>query len=180
MTQQPRPAEPAPPRLFALYRHTDVTGKSGTGVAAWGVVWPDGRANTWWALSPVNVHQIESWQHLGEVTRVHGHTLRTGMVMLGQVAAVEQFDTAPLRALERRYQLALVDAGPGNLDYLSRALDVVQALPALLDAHDRLAAAYAAQGAELEGLRAEHSAMQDALDTIADLDHTATTKGTSR
>ncbi len=119
MKPQP-PRQPPPPRLFALYRHDDVTGNSGTGVAAWGVVWPDGRCNTWWALSPVNVHQIETWQHLGEVGRVHGHTGRTELVQLGQVAAAEQFDTMPIKLrLQRRLEarailaerLALNDGG---------------------------------------------------------------------
>lgn len=160
-----------PPRLFALYRHTDVTGKSGTGIAAWGVVWPDGRCNTWWALSPVNVHQIETWQHLGEVDRVHGHTGRTSMVQLGQVAAVEQFDTAPLRGIVRGYRRALVDADARNWEHLRRAMDCADALPGLLDAHDRLAAAYATVTAELGALRAEHAAQQEALDTIADIHH---------
>lgn len=166
----PVPAAPAerPPRLFGLYRHEDVHGRSGTGLVAWGVIWPDGRVTTYWVLSPADVHQITQWQNTTEINRTHGHGVRTRIVATGPTAAVEQFDTAALRELLARYQQA-VEASRGGLAHLQIALQLVDALPVLLDRHDALAAAYAAQSAELDAIRPEYEAMQEALDTIADL-----------
>lgn len=75
---------PGHPRRFELHRREDVSGVSGTGVVAWGVVFPDGSAVTRWNA---DVAQTCVWSHWREVERVHGHGGRTDIVMLdGQPA----------------------------------------------------------------------------------------------
>lgn len=174
MPPKPEPPPQRAPRLVALYRHEDVHKLSGTGVVAWGVEWPDGRVCTWWAQSPAGVHQISTWKHLGEISLTHGHSGRTRIVVLGSVAAVEQFDTADLWALLRRYA-ASIGGALVDFSYLVVALEIVDKLPALLQVHDALAAEVAALRAERDLLRTtrneladERDALQEALDAIAD------------
>ena len=58
------------PRLFQLHRHRDVTGVSGTGVVADGVVWPDGTvAVRWRGERPSTV----VWESLEDAMSRHGH-----------------------------------------------------------------------------------------------------------
>lgn len=62
------------PRLFQLHRNEDVTGVSGTGVVADGVVWPDGTVTIRWrGARPSTVH----WDALADAIAVHGHDGRT-------------------------------------------------------------------------------------------------------
>jgi hypothetical protein len=64
---------------FALVRHTDVTGISGTGVVAWGIVWPDGSVDIRWRGSrPSSVH----WDNLDDPTTIHGHGGATEFVWI--------------------------------------------------------------------------------------------------
>jgi hypothetical protein len=169
MNTRPSPPPLRAPRLFALYRTADVNGQSGTGVAAWGVEWPDGRAVTWWAASKVGVHQVEWWSHLGEITRVHGHAGRTRLIPLGPVAAAEQFDTQPLWALHGLFAQSLRGWSLAtDVQYLEHALELAGTLPALLRAHDALAVEVAQLRAARAALEAERDAMQEALDAIAD------------
>lgn len=63
--------EPATrPRTFGLIRDHDVTGISGTGRVADGVLWPDGTVSVRWRGDrPSVVH----WGGLDDVEHVHGH-----------------------------------------------------------------------------------------------------------
>ena len=63
-----------PPRRFKLIRSEDETGISGTGVVAYGVVFPDGVAVTRWNS---DVAQTCVWQSIEELEAVHGHGGRT-------------------------------------------------------------------------------------------------------
>lgn len=58
------------PRTFELYRHRDITGKSGTGVVAWGTVWPDGTVSLRWAGE---TQSFSNWDSLDVLVAVHGH-----------------------------------------------------------------------------------------------------------
>lgn len=59
------------PRVFDLYRHRDVTGKSGTGVVACGVEWPDSTAALRWMTEhQTTVHWDEG---VAGILAVHGH-----------------------------------------------------------------------------------------------------------
>lgn len=63
------------PRPFRLVRTEDVTGLSGTGIVAWGCVFPDGKAVTRWCVS--DVRQTCVWDSLSDIMAVHGHDGRT-------------------------------------------------------------------------------------------------------
>jgi len=61
---------PSSPRLFELYRHVDVTGKSGTGVVAHGTQWTDGTVSLRWLG---DTPSFANWADLDTVLAVHGH-----------------------------------------------------------------------------------------------------------
>lgn len=66
-----RPRSAAPPRIFLLMRHEDVSGVSGTGGVAEGIEWSDGSASLrWGGRYPV----VSFWSGgVSEVIAVHGH-----------------------------------------------------------------------------------------------------------
>lgn len=58
------------PRLFYLQRDNDVSGISGTGRVADGVLWPDGSVEIRWrGERPSSVH----WDCLADPAFIHGH-----------------------------------------------------------------------------------------------------------
>lgn len=61
-------------RRFVLIRDEDETGISGTGLVAFGVLFPDGNAVTRWNS---DVAQTCVWNHIDELEAVHGHGGRT-------------------------------------------------------------------------------------------------------
>lgn len=68
-----------PPRRFYLQRDTDITGVSGTGRVADGVLWPDGTASVrWLGERPSIVH----WDRMGDAEAIHGHGGATRTVWL--------------------------------------------------------------------------------------------------
>lgn len=88
-----------PPRLFHLQRNQDVSGVSGTGHVADGVIWPDGTATVRWCGDrPSTVH----WDHIGHAKAVHGHGGATQIVLddsprnrLARIAEAHSSDSAP-------------------------------------------------------------------------------------
>lgn len=69
------------PRLFVLDRHTDISGVSGTGIVAEGVIWSDGAvALRWLGSRPSTVH----WDNLENVEWTHGHRGATTLRFLDQ------------------------------------------------------------------------------------------------
>jgi hypothetical protein len=69
------------PRRFQLLRHTDISGVSGTGVVADGVLWPDGTASLRWkGERPSTVH----WDRIADAEAVHGHGGATEIVWLDE------------------------------------------------------------------------------------------------
>lgn len=58
------------PRRFALVRDQDVTGVSGTGTVADGVVWPDGTVTIRWRGHRASTVQ---WARIEDAIDVHGH-----------------------------------------------------------------------------------------------------------
>ena len=69
-------------RVFQLYRDRDVTGRSGTGVVADGVVWPDGSVSMRWRGA---VRTTVSADSLADIERVHGHDGATRVVLLANL-----------------------------------------------------------------------------------------------
>jgi hypothetical protein len=65
------------PRLFALHRDRDVTGISGTGLVADGVLWPDGSASIRWRGDRPS---IVFWHDLDHAEQIHGHGGHTRLV----------------------------------------------------------------------------------------------------
>lgn len=64
-------------RVFWLQRDHDVSGVSGTGVVAHGVLWPDGTASVrWTGPRPSVVH----WDSIADAEAVHGHGGHTRIV----------------------------------------------------------------------------------------------------
>jgi hypothetical protein len=77
-----RPEQSHTSRRFVLRRHTDISGVSGTGDVADGVLWPDGSAAVRWrGEHPSTVH----WDR-GRVSveHIHGHQGATEIVWLDQ------------------------------------------------------------------------------------------------
>lgn len=65
------------PRRFHLQRDTDITGVSGTGRVADGVLWPDGTVSLRWRGDrPSTVH----WDRVADAEHVHGHHGATRIV----------------------------------------------------------------------------------------------------
>jgi hypothetical protein len=68
-------------RRFVLQRETDVSGVSGTGVVADGVMWPDGSASVHWRGERPS---IVFWPWMQWVEEIHGHGGSTHIVWLDQ------------------------------------------------------------------------------------------------
>jgi hypothetical protein len=71
------------PRPFALRRAEDVSGMSGTGVVAYGVVLPTGRCILEWAATSELTSAIRSivvYDSLEDLMLVHGHEGKTELV----------------------------------------------------------------------------------------------------
>lgn len=70
------------PRPFALYRQVDHTGYSGKGLVVYGAHFPhSGKAVINWAV-PDRPKSLTAFDHLAEVTDVHGHGGDTRLVWL--------------------------------------------------------------------------------------------------
>jgi hypothetical protein len=160
----PQPRQDTPPRLFALHRNIDNHGISGTGIVAWGIHWPDGTCAIRWCGT--RYASTALYSSLTDLRSVHGHDGRTQVVWLPTATGTPPaalYDVVTARAAHQRYLAADRD----QLAHLPGALALAGMLPGLLDAYDVLARAYAAVVAELEQVRAENTAQQEALDVIA-------------
>lgn len=75
------PPEPIPAtRRFVLRRHVDVSGISGTGDVADGVLWPDGSASIRWRGEHPSLVQWDRGRV--SVEAIHGHAGATELVWL--------------------------------------------------------------------------------------------------
>ncbi|WP_193319021.1 hypothetical protein [Nonomuraea phyllanthi] len=88
----------AAPMLFKLVRDEDVSGVSGTGEVADGVLWPDGAvALRWRGERPSTVH----YNRIDDVKHVHGHNGSTRIVLvdpsgrLGRIADAHSKSEGP-------------------------------------------------------------------------------------
>lgn len=61
---------PAYPTLFKLVRHMDISGVSGTGIVAMGVMFPDGKCVMQWQTQ---VRSIGYYDNLTQLQYIHGH-----------------------------------------------------------------------------------------------------------
>lgn len=70
-------------RRFRLERDVDVTGASGTGHVADGVLWPDGTVTVRWRGER---NSTVNWDRLEDAEAVHGHGGATRIVWLDSSA----------------------------------------------------------------------------------------------
>lgn len=85
------------PRRFYLHRHTDITGVSGTGRVADGVLWPDGTVSIRWrGERPSTVH----WDRIADAAHVHGHGGHTRIVWLDFESTEIEADLPCLHCLD--------------------------------------------------------------------------------
>lgn len=95
----------APPRLFVLRRHVDVSGISGTGSVADGVEWPDGTASVRWRGEHPS---IVFWDRgRTSVELVHGHGGATEVLFADQDATADAPVMDAPAALRRVIDIAL-------------------------------------------------------------------------
>ncbi|GED89355.1 hypothetical protein [Streptomyces sp. 6-11-2] len=79
------------PRRFHLQRDHDVTGVSGVGRVANGVLWPDGTVTIRWTGDrPSTVH----WDDLAHAHHVHGHGGHTRIVWADPEPTVDDYPMA--------------------------------------------------------------------------------------
>jgi hypothetical protein len=76
MTAIPKGKWPSP---FALLRHEDATGISGTGLVAYGVQFPDGSCVLHWQTATVSTSVFAD---IADIEAVHGHGGKTEIVWL--------------------------------------------------------------------------------------------------
>ncbi len=67
------------PRRFLLQRHLDLSGISGTGHVADGVVWPDGTVALRWRTEHRSLAVYDSY---ADVEAIHGHGGSTDLVWI--------------------------------------------------------------------------------------------------
>lgn len=67
-------------RRFHLYRHSDETGVSGTGVVAEGVQFRDHRIAMRWCVNPAR--STTAYDHEHDVTTIHGHDGKTEIIWI--------------------------------------------------------------------------------------------------
>ncbi|MFD1546958.1 hypothetical protein [Nonomuraea guangzhouensis] len=104
----------AEPRRFRLHRVEDVSGVSGTGVVAEGVVFSDGWAVLHWLdREPMNEPTIVTWLNKGHegVVKVHGHGGATRIEWLDIPNPIPAADYDSVCAELRGYVEHAVDDG---------------------------------------------------------------------
>lgn len=74
------------PRRFSLWRDDDLTGLSGVGDVALGVCFSTGPLVLRWRGIGTEVRQLEIFDDLEQLVRVHGHGGRTRVVWLDERA----------------------------------------------------------------------------------------------
>lgn len=72
---------------FKLIRYEDVSGSSGTGIVAEGVVFSDGKAVMRWLVPPRATSHFDS---IEDVTTIHGHEGRTVVEVIDRAAPLLQ------------------------------------------------------------------------------------------
>ena len=79
---RPTPRPDTIARPFWLQRARDVTGASGTGIVAHGVLWPDGTASVRWTGER---RSTVFWDSMDDAEAVHGHGGHTRIVFADEV-----------------------------------------------------------------------------------------------
>jgi hypothetical protein len=80
---------PCSVRVFQLHRDRDLTGCSGTGVVADGVIWPDGTVSMRWRGPVRTTVQAD---RLADIEAIHGHGGATRVVLDAAADIVRRAD----------------------------------------------------------------------------------------
>lgn len=116
MTETSRGAEAC--RRFQLIRREDETGISGTGVVAYGVLFPDGKAVLRW---DTKVNSTVFYDSVADLDAIHGHGGKTVVHWLDPAMPLPDYASA-WTELRGYVQEAVVDGEPLNagalLDYV--------------------------------------------------------------
>ena len=70
------------PTRFLLKRDEDLTGLSGEGVVASGVMWPDGWCTMRWKAGPAGHQTTTVYESAEALEALHGHEGRTNVLWL--------------------------------------------------------------------------------------------------
>lgn len=88
------------PRRFALQRRLDISGVSGTGLVAYGTVYPTGRTTLAWCAGDIT--SVSIYDSPEEVERIHGHNGATVLVWIDQEMAQRRLAEDSLRLARSR------------------------------------------------------------------------------
>lgn len=77
----PRQPDTYPVKRFYLLRKEDLTGMSGEGIVAFGVVLPSGKAILEWVTQ---LTSVALYDDLGSLEAIHGHEDRTKIVVIDE------------------------------------------------------------------------------------------------
>lgn len=78
------------PRRFALQRHQDATGISGTGLVAFGTTYPSGRTTLAWCCS--DVPSVSIYDSPEQVIQIHGHGGGTDLIWIDTSGSLDLAD----------------------------------------------------------------------------------------
>lgn len=81
------------PRRFALQRSLDASGVSGTGLVAYGTVYPTGRTTLFWCSG--EVASVTVYDSPEQVEQIHGHNGSTVLVWIDGEPPQHRRDRAP-------------------------------------------------------------------------------------
>ena len=112
------------PRIFHLQRDLDITGVSGSGRVADGVLWPDGTVTVRWRGDKPSTAM---WGSLEHAQAVHGHGGATRIVFDDEVTVPEKDLRAALRKVGRMIDAGLTDSaaqGQQIVTLIQRAEDI--------------------------------------------------------
>lgn len=80
MTTERADSHESLPRRFALHRWFDVSERSGTGVVAYGTLYPSGKAALAWCCG--DVKSVSVYDDVRQITEIHGHHGYTDLVWI--------------------------------------------------------------------------------------------------
>lgn len=81
------------PRRFALQRSLDASGVSGTGLVAYGTVYPTGRTTLFWCSGEIT--SVTVYDSPEQVEQIHGHNGSTILVWIDREPAHRREGDAP-------------------------------------------------------------------------------------
>jgi hypothetical protein len=91
-------------KKFYLLRHEDVSGCSGTGVVAEGIIFDDGTGAFTWLTK---IKTVTTFWKMADIRKLHGHDGRTEIVIEGQDGFEKCEEAARKLKMEKRLNSSL-------------------------------------------------------------------------